>query len=122
MMTYIASNPAAWLGKTVPDGQCVAYVKLAAGTPATPAWKRGVLVKGNSTIRSGTVIATFDPNGKYGNHVDGRSHAAIYLRQDAQGITVLDQWVGQPVHQRLLRFGVAGAKPVNDGNQFYVVD
>lgn len=38
----------------------------------------------------GTAIATFDPSGKYGNHTDGRSHAAIYLGQDATGIQVLD--------------------------------
>ena len=44
-------------------------------------------------LRPGTAIATFDPDGRYGNHTDGRSHAAIYLGQDATGIRVIDQWV-----------------------------
>ncbi|MBV8492663.1 MAG: BPSL0067 family protein [Alphaproteobacteria bacterium] len=121
-MSYIAVNPDVWLGKVVPDGQCVAYVKIAAHAPATGHWKRGALIKDNRSVKSGTAIATFDPNGKYGSHVDGRSHAAIYLSQDKHGLIVVDQWVGQPVHKRVIRFGVPGAKPVNDGNQFYVIE
>lgn len=58
--------------------------------PHTAAWQRGALVKGNVNMVPGTAIATFDPSGKYGNHTDGRSHAAIYLGQDATGIQVLD--------------------------------
>jgi hypothetical protein len=58
--------------------------------------------------RQETVIATFDSNARYGNHLDGRSHAAIYPGQDLTGIRVLDQWNGhsqQPVHERIIRFG-----------------
>jgi hypothetical protein len=96
--------------------------RTAASTPTTPSWRRGVQVKGNAAVKSGTAIATFDPNGLYGNHTDGRSHAAIYLGQDEVGLNVLDQWASpniQNVHQRPIRFG--GGTPVNDGNAFYVV-
>jgi hypothetical protein len=31
----------------------------------------GELVKGNMTIAPGTAIATFDADGRYGNHTDG---------------------------------------------------
>jgi hypothetical protein len=64
----------------------------------------------------------------------GRSHAAIYLGQDATGIRVLDQWVEkrvlqdgsvklhvQPVHERVIRFQDT-AKAVNDGRNYYVIE
>jgi hypothetical protein len=92
----------------------------AAGAPLTKLWTKGTLVKGNATLERGTAIATFDDDGTYGNHIDGRSHAAIYLSQNASGLEVFDQWVGQPVHQRLIRFG--GHPAVNDGNMFYVIE
>ncbi|WBO60758.1 BPSL0067 family protein [Acidocella sp. MX-AZ03] len=74
----------------------------------------------------GTIIATFDVNGRYGNHLDGSSHGAIYLGQNAHGILVLDQWKGhsttQPVHERLIRFKKGTGIKVDDGDQYYVVD
>lgn len=118
-MSYVAASPENYDGQTVGDGQCVAFVRASSGAPATASWVQGALVKG-SAIRTGTAIATFDPDGTYGNHTDGRSHAAIYVAQDGSGLQVWDQWVGQPVHQRTIRFG--GAKPVNDGNKFYVIE
>jgi hypothetical protein len=85
-------------------------------------------------LSPGTVIATFTADGKYENDTNGRSHAAIYLGQDATGIRVLDQWVekkvfpdgrvqrrAQPVHERLIRFQDS-AKAVNDGRNYYVVE
>jgi len=81
-------------------------------------------VRGNVSITPGTVIATFDPDGHYGNHKDGRSHAAVYLSQNAIGIQVLDQWKGntvQPVHERTIRFKGGHGLKVDDGDQFYVV-
>ncbi|WP_233460587.1 BPSL0067 family protein [Citrobacter farmeri] len=56
--------------------------------PVTRNWRRGVLVKGNMSIVPGTAIATFDDNKRHGNHSNGRSHTAIYLSQDANGIQV----------------------------------
>ena len=80
-------------------------MKAASGAPVTSEWSQGLQVKG-STLPTGTAIATFDPDGTYGNHTDGRSHAAIYAGQDAAGLQVWDQWLGQPVHQRTIFFNV----------------
>ncbi len=114
-----------YLGQAIGSGQCVAFVELAAKTPNTAAWKRGRLVAGDMTIPEGTAIATFDPAGTYGNHTDGRSHGAIYVSQIAgQGLDVYDQWLGQPVHQRIVHFRDSSytGHAVNDGNQFYVIE
>jgi hypothetical protein len=118
-MSYIATDPAEYKGQAVGNGQCVAFVRIASGAPNTAQWKQGLHVKG-AAVASGTAIATFDPGGGYGNHTDLRSHAAIYVGQDAVGLQVWDQWVGQPVHERTIRFN--GHEPANDGNKFYVID
>ncbi|MDH2914590.1 BPSL0067 family protein [Kosakonia sp. HypNH10] len=133
-MAYIASTPSAYVGKSVGNGQCVAYTQKAANMPRTVAWKRGALVKGNTAIAPGTAIATFDANGRYGNHTDGSSHATIYLGQDASGIQVLDQWmtykklpsgerVATPhyVSKRTIRFHKA-PRAENNGDNYYVVE
>jgi hypothetical protein len=84
----------------------------------------GARVRGNPHIAPGTAIATFEPDGSYTSETG--NHAAIYLTQDDQGIWVYDQWQGQPVHKRLIRFeGGAGAKQgskSNDGNRFAVIE
>ena len=84
----------------------------------------GALARGNSTIQAGTAIATFGSEGTYTNSTDGTSHAAIYMGQNDAGLQVWDQWKGQPVHQRTIRFqgGAPGVHPVNDGDAFYVID
>jgi hypothetical protein len=61
-------------------------VQAATGAPRSAEWRPGVPVQGNTNIRPGTAIATFDDNGHY------TGHAAIYLGQDANGIQVIDQW------------------------------
>ena len=123
-MPYIARNPQGYDRKAVGTGQCVAFVQAASGAPNTSVWKKGKLVKGEQAIAAGTVIATFSADGKYTNSLDGTSHAAVYVKQDGNGILVWDQWAGQPVHQRWIRFqgGAAGVKPVNNGDFFYVVE
>ena len=95
-------------------------------------------------MKPGTAIATF-PNGKY------YGHAAIYVSQNEQGIQVLsleclglhclqecnhtelisvlvcntmqvwDQWVGQPVHQRTIRWKGTG-KISNNGDAYHVIN
>lgn len=133
-MTYIAATPRAYIGQSVGSGQCVALTQKAANMPRTAAWRRDVVVKGNTSISPGTIIATFDTDGRYGNHTDGRSHAAIYLGQDANGIQVLDQWMGHstdmrgekiitphPVSQRTIRF-TPQPRPENVGGNYYVVE
>lgn len=122
-MPYIATNPETYAGQAVGSGQCVAFVEKSSGAPLTSSWSQGAKVKG-ATLAAGTAIATFGAAGKYTNSTDGTSHAAIYIGQNAAGIQVWDQWLGQPVHQRTLRFqgGAPGVKPVNDGDAFYVID
>ena len=89
------------------------------------------LVKGNMSIRPGTAIATFDRDGHYGNHTDGRSHAAIYLGQDAERIHVIEQWNvwdhGQLVkhiapHERIISFNNPKVQSINQGENYYVVE
>lgn len=100
-------------------GQCVSYVKKVCPTlPATSSWKKGALVKNNTSIAAGTVIATFNAVGKY------QGHAAIYVSQSVAGITVYDQWITPPnpkaIGSRLLRWGAQGNS--NNGDNFYVVE
>lgn len=119
-MSYVAPDVNAYVGTVVGNGQCVAYVKAAAGCPATSKWAEGKKVKGAS-LAKGTAIATFQ-GGTYNNYTDGRSHAAIYLYQDANGLTVHDQWTGQPVHERLIPFRNGATTPNNDGDAFSVIE
>jgi hypothetical protein len=86
-MSWIAPAPETYAGEAVGNGQCVAFVETAAQTPRTAEWKQGALVR-DSDVATGTAIATFDPDGTYGNHTDGRSHAAIFVEQQDDGILV----------------------------------
>jgi hypothetical protein len=100
-------------------GQCVSYVKKVCPTlPATAAWKKGAAVKGSKSLALGTVIATFNDQGKY------EGHAAIFDGQIAAGINVYDQWVTPPnpkaVGPRLLRWGAQGR--ANNADNYYVVE
>lgn len=84
---YVADNPQQWAGQpSVGTGECVPLVQRATGAPLTRQWRPGAPIQGNTAIRPGTAIATFDENGRYGGH------AAIYLGQDGNGVRVLDQW------------------------------
>ena len=121
---YVAAHPEAYEGRVIGAGHCVEFVKAAAGVPRTAAWREGAEVRGNPSIARGTAIATFEADGSYTSETG--NHAAIYLHQDHRGIWVYDQWQGQPVHQRLIRFeGGSGAKrgsKSNDGRRFAVID
>lgn len=123
-MSYVAKNPDSYRGTVVGTGHCVPYVQEASSAPVTAMWTRGEPAKGNATLAKGTAIATFSSEGKYTNSLDGTSHAAIYISQDAVGLTVWDQWKGQPVHERTIRFhgDGSGVKPVNNGDCFYVIE
>lgn len=120
-MAYVAGDPHKLMGTVVGNGHCVAYARAAASMPHTSTWRQGALVHGDNTIARGCAIATFDQNLRYGNKVDGTSHVAIYLGQSVIGIQVVDQWVGQVVHERTIYFRNAPRK-VNDGRNYYVVE
>ena len=96
----ICSQPERYVGQVVGDGHCVSLIKRCAQAPLTSFWRPGARVK-DARPRPGTIIATFE-NGRYPNRTG--HHAAIYISQDAQGIWVWDQWIGTPVHKRLIRF------------------
>jgi hypothetical protein len=121
---YIALHPEAFEGRVIGGGYCVDFVTAAAGVPRTAAWQEGAEVRGNPHISPGTAIATFETDGSYTS--ESGNHAAIYLYQDEHGIWVYDQWQGQPVHKRLIRFeGGSGAKwgsKSNDGRRFAVIE
>ena len=121
---YIAARPGGFEGRVVGAGHCVDFVKAAAGAPMTGAWREGAPVRGNPHIAPGTAIATFEDDGSFTS--ESGNHAAIYLYQNNRGIWVYDQWQGQPVHKRLIRFeGGSGAKrgsKSNDGRRFAVIE
>ncbi|HEX2222713.1 MAG TPA: BPSL0067 family protein [Thermoanaerobaculia bacterium] len=120
---HLAAHPEAFVGEVVGDGHCVAFVKVAAGAPRTSEWRPGARVRGNPRIARGTAIATFEADGTYTSRTG--NHAAIYLGQDEAGLWVYDQWRGQPVHERRIRFeGGAGSgrgSKSNDGKLFAVI-
>ncbi len=120
-MSWIAKNPDQYQGQVVANGQCVRFVQVCANVPHTSRWHPGALVRGGN-IPTDTAIATFDPDGSYGNHTDGRSHAAILIEEVADGLLVWDQWVGHPVAQRVIRFRGGVGRRVNDGDQFCVIE
>ncbi|MEM7023243.1 MAG: BPSL0067 family protein [Pseudomonadota bacterium] len=121
---YIAATPESFDGHVIGTGYCVAFVQAAAGVPRTTQWQEGARVRGNPDIARGTAIATFEPDGSYTS--ESGNHAAIYLSQDDRGIWVYDQWQGQPVHSRLIRFedgsGAKWGNKSNDGKRFAVIE
>jgi hypothetical protein len=71
---YVVDNSDSWAvgwpstGKLVGNGDCIILVETAMGwtMPVTDYWRQGELVKGDNSIKKGTVIATFDENGRGG--------------------------------------------------------
>jgi len=123
-MAHVATTHHRHIGKTIGTGHCVPFVREVTGLPPTASWRRGDPVQGaNPAPQPGTAIATFDPNGHYGNHTDGRSHAAIYLTTHTNGsIDVLDCWLKQPVHQRTIRNRNGAGDAVNDASRYYIIE
>jgi hypothetical protein len=70
-------------------------------------------------IALGTVIATFDENGKYPLT---QRHAAIYESHDATGISVVDQWNSQAMaKRRKIRLKNNPSRDINDAKWYYIV-
>lgn len=77
----------------------------------------------DSQSARGTAIATFDARGRYANSTSGDSHAAILLAcHDDGSLTVVDQWVGQPVHQRVIRNRHGRGDACNDASRYYCIE
>lgn len=109
----------------VANGQCVRLIQAWCGAPApASSWKQGEKVKGATSLRQGTAIATFI-DGNYPNHSHG-NHAAIYVSQSVRGIVVIDQWAGakgleRGINTREILFRGHGVAS-NDGDTYYVVE
>ncbi|CAL6051731.1 BPSL0067_family protein [Hexamita inflata] len=102
--------------------ECVALVKPWIPGKTTKKWSRSDQVKGNY-VSEGTCIASFQYSSSKRFFYDGAigGHAAVFVSQNSQGITVYDQWRTQPCHKRVIRFQGDGSKQ-NDGNEFYVIE
>ncbi len=126
-MAYVSTTYTTFKGQLVADawggylGQCVSYVKRSCqGLGGTKTWKKGVKVKGDSSIKEGTAISVFDIHGKYGGH------AAIYVKQTEAGLQVWDQWNNDkgehPVAPRSISFRNGTGPVVDDGDRYWVID
>lgn len=118
---FIASHPERYLGTVVGNGHCVAFVRRVSDVPHTSLWRRGALVNDLEPPPINAIVATFDAHGRYANALDGSSHAAVFLSRHDAGIEVIDQWVGQPVHYRTIRFRQGQGHAANDADRFFVV-
>jgi hypothetical protein len=108
--------------------QCVALVQHYAGAPVTALWRQGEHVVDSKMLRKGTAIATF-VNGRYPNHSHG-NHAALFLRQSASGIWIMDQWKGDKKKTISSRFIPSRGmekngrfnQPSDNADAFYVIE
>lgn len=113
--------------KTAPlvgNGQCVLLVQNKAGVPHTSFWRKGPVVKNNTSVPAGTAIASgWNDEGHYPSNAH-HNHAALYMRSTKSGLVVIDQWVGidtTKFRPHTLRFGNTHNAPSNDGDAFYVI-
>lgn len=122
MRRHVCTDPEFHIGQVIGNGQCAVLVEMITpGLGLTKGWRAGPRVLAVKDLARGTVIATFDPDGRYGNHTDGRSHAAIFMGFTEHGdIEVIDQWHGQPTHRRVIHKGHYPA--VNDAEAYSVVE
>jgi hypothetical protein len=109
------------MGTVVANGHCLRHVQVVAGVTHSSSLRRGDPVRGSSCA-PGTVIGTFDEDGRYANATDGSSHVAILLAETDEGLLVVDQWQGQPVHERLIRFRDGEGSAVNDASRYHIVE
>ena len=118
---YICQQPEHYSGQVIGDGHCVSFIKFCANAPQTRLWSPGkkVLSLPQGSIKPGSIIATFK-NGIYPS-VSGY-HAAIYIDHDERGIWVWDQWLGKPVHKRLIRTRYDNATASNTAQAYRLVE
>lgn len=112
------------------SGECVDFVKGVVESlkslSAHNSWKRGKRVKGNPNAKTGMAIGFFDAAGDYVS-ARGKSHAAIYVKQDPYGITVWHQYSRRSVHQAVLYFRSANPRrhftsESMNGDNFYFIE
>ncbi|PWT71706.1 MAG: hypothetical protein C5B60_10580 [Chloroflexi bacterium] len=120
-VAFIARDAGRFAGRVIGSGHCVPWVQRASGAPHTSEWRRGVRVRGHR-VEGGTAIATFggDP-WRYENRLDGSSHVAILIVEEACGLRVWDAWIGRAVSQRTIGFRNGVGTANNDGDRYHVV-
>ena len=80
---FMAADFAQYLGRSTGSGQCVALVQAASpGIGPTRTWKCGPPVQGNTDLRPGTAIATFNTNAKHEGEAYPRSEFAARVSGD----------------------------------------
>jgi Cu/Ag efflux pump CusA len=123
-MAFVARDPHARLGEVVDNGHCMRHVQVVAGVPHSSTLRRGAKVKDTEGIPRGTVIGTFDANGRYANATDGSSHVAILLEQLPHGLRVVDQYQSRAggVAERTIRYKGGQGKAADDGDAYHVVE
>ena len=122
-MSFICSTYLSLVNKPKKaNGSCVRLVQaVCVGMPKADAWRPGQHVKGNS-IAPGTVIATFDASGRYPNKSSG-NHAAFYHAQDANLLTVVDQYkAAGSIRKSNYKFGNPGSSLTANADTYYVVE
>ena len=139
---HLVGTPTAGEGRY--KGECAAIAQFLVpglGNAHVSKWKRGAKVKGNVSLRPGTVIAIFDSNGCYVGtkkhaHSHGIAHTALYLRKSVVGIEIVHQFTSCPhIKGTLIRFdgkkvpgfhsGVSTSgtgTPEDDAENYYVVE
>ncbi len=118
----VVTDYAQYIGRSAGSGQCVALVQAASPSIGpTRTWTCGAAVRGNTSLRPSTAIATFDSSARYANATNGSSHAAIYLGQNERGIQVMDQWAGSTAAVRTIPWTNLSGKAANTGSAFHVV-
>ncbi|MBS9775109.1 BPSL0067 family protein [Candidatus Gracilibacteria bacterium] len=108
------------------DGQCVSFVKaITQNGDHTKYWGQGKRVSKYVSLKKGTIIATFDSTGHYGN-VPGTSyrHTGMVLSQNSNGITLLDQnWDTKGTKSAVgTHFLPYKGKHVNGASNYHVVE
>ncbi len=119
-LTTLAGN--ATYANAKGNHECVALIQQVTNAPNTGQWKKGIKVMGakHGVIAIGTVIATFDPDGKYPATA---RHAAIYVDHNEGGIGVYDQWNAQGMSKfRTIRLKKLPFRTVDDADYYFVVE
>jgi hypothetical protein len=119
-MVWIASDPHKCLGEVVDTGHCMRHVQVVAGVAHSSKLRKGEKARG-AKLTPGTIVGTFDDTGCYANATDGSSHIAVFLKETPEGLLVIDQWVGQVVHERVVRWKNGAGPACDDADRYYVV-
>jgi hypothetical protein len=130
-MSYICNDYNQYMTtghRPVGNGQCAVFVESVTTAPRVHYWKRGIKVLGNGgSIHAGTVIATFNSEGKYPNMPHG-NHTGLFLSENGHSITMIDQWHGKqhshsPSPSTYSHYGSGNDHDMsNDPNYYYVVE